>query len=118
MLKIVQAIALCTLAFCGSSRAFAASTVDANTETFLNQSAAGNMGEQDIGRLAAKQASRAEVRNFAQMVADDHAKLQGDLTDLAGRLGVTLPTEASPATKDLKAQLDKKSGIEFDRAFL
>lgn len=82
-----------------------------------------NTWDIETGSLAAKKATRQDVKDFGAMLARDHKAVQQQGRDLAGKLKVT-PT---PVANDfaLKVQHDaamKKleglSGPAFDKAFL
>jgi putative membrane protein len=84
---------------------------------------AANTWDISTGALAAKKASRAEVKALGEMLARDHEAVRKQGRELAGKLGVT-PT---PVAKDFALQknyeatlkkLNGLSGEEFDKAFL
>jgi putative membrane protein len=102
--------------------AFAASpdktALTGSDKEFAMKAATGGMEEVEMGRLAARKASSADVKAFGQRMVDDHSKANDQLKALATQKGLTLPT-ALPADK--KAHLDKMSklsGAEFDRMYM
>ena len=48
----------------------------------------------------------------------DHAKANEQLTNIARQANIPLPTEPAPDHKAMKAELDKMSGQDFDRAYM
>jgi len=84
---------------------------------------AANTWDIATGNLAAKKATRADVKEFGAMLARDHNMVQQQGRDLAKKLGVT-PT---PVAKDFPllknheeamAKLNRLTGAAFDEAFL
>ncbi|MGH7559408.1 MAG: DUF4142 domain-containing protein [Gemmatimonadales bacterium] len=81
-----------------------------------------NLAEVEIGKLAEKQGSTAEVRDIGAMLVRDHTKKRETAQELAKKLGITptLPPDGKDAedhTAKLKDLGDKK-GTDFDKAFL
>jgi putative membrane protein len=86
-------------------------------EKFIKDTAANGMVEVEIAKMAAEKATRPEVKEFAQMLADDHSKVNEELKSLASQKNVALPEEPRPEQKAEKERLSKLSGAEFDAAF-
>lgn len=76
------------------------------------------MAEVEHGRLAAKNASPDDVRQFGQRMVDDHTKANNELKPLAAKKGVTLPAELDPKHKAMQDKLSKLKGAELDRAYM
>ena len=68
--------------------------------------------------LAEKQASRPEVKEFAQKLEKDHKAIQKELAATLKDRKVDAATEASKETKARCTKLGKLEGKEFDTAFL
>jgi putative membrane protein len=85
---------------------------------FMRQAAADGMAEVEHGRLAAKQASAADVRQFGQRMVDDHSKANDELKSLASKKGVTLPAELEGKHKAMQEKLAKLKGPEFDKTYM
>ena len=81
-----------------------------------------NMADITTARIGVKKAHSKEVRELAQMVATDHEAVQRMGRELATKLGVTpLPPDGDTSVDSLAkaiANLDGKSGAEFDKAYL
>jgi putative membrane protein len=84
---------------------------------------AANAVDAELGELAVEKASKAEVRQFGQAMATGHRALIESAGQLVTRLKVT-PQE-NAVSKQLqadgaavKAELQKKSGADFDRAYI
>lgn len=84
---------------------------------WLPRAAEANLAEIDAGRLAESKGTSADVRQFGQQMAEDHSKANTELTDLATKKGVTLPSR--PDDKHLKAaaELADLAGAEFDKKY-
>ncbi len=84
---------------------------------------AANTWDISTGSLAAKKASRADVKSFGAMLARDHGAVRTQGRELATKLGVTpIPVGKDFALlKNYEATLKKLNGLsgaEFDKAFL
>ena len=85
---------------------------------FMNQAAAGNMAEVELGKLAVKQAASGEVKQFGQKMIDDHSKALDELKKLAEQKKVMLPPGVLPTQKELSDKLSKLNGAEFDKEYV
>lgn len=66
---------------------------------------------------AQEQADSDDVRDVAVVIAEQHTQLDEDVSGLAERMGMELPDQASEEQLTWLAELDTKSGAEFDRSF-
>jgi putative membrane protein len=87
-------------------------------EAFMRQAAMSNMAEVELGRLAARQAASADVRQFGERMVDDHTKAGGELKSLASKQNVTLPAELDQKHQAMQDKLAKMKGEDFDRAYM
>ena len=91
----------------------------ASTRDFVSKAAISNMYEIETSKLALKNASKDEVKAFAQKMIDDHTKAGEELKGtLAGA-----DEESAPQVLDAthKASLDalaKKAGADFDKGYI
>jgi putative membrane protein len=76
------------------------------------------MAEVELGRLATQKASRSEVKEFGQMMVDDHSKANTELTKIAQGEGITPPATLKAQDKATQEHLSKLSGEAFDRAYI
>jgi putative membrane protein len=81
---------------------------------------ASNAGEIAIATLAQRKAHSPEVKQVARMLVTDHTKNRQQVQRLAQRTGdAPKPTaEASADAAAARRNLEQKSGVDFDRAFL
>src|SRR3954451_14430543 len=86
--------------------------------TFIMEAAAGGMAEVELGRLASQKASRSEVKEFGQMMVDDHTKANDQLMKIATGKGLAAPHALKPQDKATEERLSKLSGEAFDRAYM
>lgn len=85
---------------------------------FLNNAAAAGLAEVETGRLAAERAERAEVKDYARQLVDDHSQANERLKALAQEKGVTLPTRPDADHRRVLEKLKRKSGAKFDAAYI
>jgi len=86
--------------------------------TFIMEAAAGGMAEVELGRLASQKASKSEVKEFGQMMVDDHTKANDQLMKIAQTKGLAAPHALKPQDKATQDRLSKLSGEAFDRAYM
>ena len=103
----------------GQSAVAAGKLDDATILAIFDQA---NAADIYTGRLGAKYGHASEVRALGKMVATDHVAVQQLGRDLAAKLGVvpTPPDNDTSVADHAKAvaQLQGKSGAEFDAAYL
>ncbi len=85
---------------------------------FLTSAASGGMMEVELGNLAQQQASNARVKAFGAMMVRDHSKANDELKKIAGDKQVSLPVEMSNHHQMMVDDLKKKSGKDFDKAYI
>jgi putative membrane protein len=92
-------------------------------EGVLSQMNVANTTEIQLATVAAKQARSAQVKQIARKLAADHTRNRDQLRALAQKLNVSLtPSQGgSVSAADsaaMPADLQSKSGADFDRAFV
>ena len=92
--------------------------VGADDAKFVKEVAAGCMAEIQIGALARQKGRDKRIKNFGAMMVKDLTKGKGRLTALAQSKKITLPDSVSAEDKLAIDVLSKKSGREFDLAYL
>ncbi|HZN99078.1 MAG TPA: DUF4142 domain-containing protein [Gemmatimonadales bacterium] len=93
---------------------------DANIVALLD---AANKADSAGGAVAAKKATRADVKAFAQLMMSEHHALRKAGQDLAKQLGVEpKPPEKDPlapyVASEMKALQSTPKGAEFDRTYI
>ncbi|WP_345166036.1 DUF4142 domain-containing protein [Nibribacter koreensis] len=86
--------------------------------TFMMTAASSNMLEIQAGKLAAQNASNAEVKRFAQMMVDHHTKANQEQMSIASQMNVQLPTVLMPMHQTMLDKLNNKTGKDFDEAYM
>jgi putative membrane protein len=84
---------------------------------FAADAAEGNMVEAKLGELAQTNASSDEVKKLGKTMYDDHTKANQQLTALAKKDNITIPTAISDKGQKTYDDLAKKTGKDFDKAF-
>lgn len=92
--------------------------VSESEREFMKEAADGGMTEVKLGELATKQAKDPDVKQFGQMMIDDHSKANEQLKQLASNKGVDLPNEISQKHQEMYDRLSKLEGDEFDKAYI
>ncbi|ATU72019.1 DUF305 domain-containing protein [Komagataeibacter rhaeticus] len=86
--------------------------------TFAENVSALNTFEINISTLAAEQAKRRKVQEFARSSARMHTTNQKTLTTMALKHGLALHQEMSPDEEQIAGQLKTENGAKFDRDYL
>jgi putative membrane protein len=87
-------------------------------KNFVTTAAVGGMYEVEAGKLAAEKATDPAVKAYGQKLADDHAKANEELKQIAQAHGMALPSELPAAKKQALDKLRKASGAQFDRQYV
>ncbi|GHF70937.1 hypothetical protein GCM10010218_60340 [Streptomyces mashuensis] len=86
---------------------------------FLKTVHQGNLAEIEAGHDAQKNGTSACVKNTGAIFVRDHTKLDGDVTALAGKLKVSLPSAPTAEQKQQLMEIRTKAGTgAYDGAWL
>ena len=85
---------------------------------FLMEAANGGMMEVEAGKLAATNASSAEVKAFGKMMVEDHSKANTELKEVAAQLNVSVPSALGEDAQKHVADMKKMMGKDFDRHYV
>jgi putative membrane protein len=88
---------------------------DAN---FVKEATQGGLMEVKMGQTAKDRGSSPEVKSYGEMLVKDHSKANERLTQLASQKGVNLAKDIEHKHTDHIMDMEKKSGADFDRAFI
>jgi putative membrane protein len=118
--SLVSALALATLLVPGATLAAKeeATKQAPKAQDFVMQAGQDGMAEVTLGQLADTKAASAEVKAFGRKMAEEHAKANKELTDLANGKNIAAPTAPAPKHQALFDRLNRLSGGEFDRAYM
>jgi len=86
-------------------------------EQFLVYAAETNLEEIRLGQLAQQNGMLKEVKELGKMLEEDHTKLMNDLTKLADKRSIKLPSSPDDNTLNTYAKLSAKSGTVFDKKY-
>jgi putative membrane protein len=100
-----------------SSKSNAPDTLAAD-HNFLVEAASGGMMEVQLGKYAVANAGSAAVKQFGQMMVNDHTKGDSEATVIANVKAIAIP--GVPGDKHQKHidDLTKKKGAEFDKDYM
>jgi len=77
-----------------------------------------DMLEAHLGQMAAGQASRQDVKDYASMLVTDHTADYEQLTVLAAKDGFTMPKGLDAAHDRMIAPFDKLKGAAFESRYI
>jgi putative membrane protein len=92
--------------------------VDKSTSEFMVKVADVGMTEVKLGQMAQDKGMNERVKDFGAMMVKDHSAAGDELKNLAGQKNVTLPATVGDDHQKKIDDLNKKSGKEFDRAYI
>jgi len=81
---------------------------------FLVNAAEINLKEIALGELAQSKSMMTDVKDLGKMMKSAHLKSFDDLTALAKKKSITIPTSPTDEAKDDYKKLNDKSGSDFD----
>ncbi|MYM30336.1 DUF4142 domain-containing protein [Duganella sp. CY15W] len=77
-----------------------------------------NIAEVAAGKMALDKSSNADVKEFAQMMIDDHSKGLDETKKVAAAKNITLPSDTDAEHKKIADELQKLSGAAFDKQYV
>jgi putative membrane protein len=86
--------------------------------TFVEQAAMGDMFEIEAAKIAQARSANPEVKAFAAMMTDAHAKTTAALKTAAALGGVALPAAMSDDQQKKLDDLSKAEAKDFDKAYV
>lgn len=87
-------------------------------KAFMEKAASAGLYEVQAGQLALQKAADPNLKDFAQHMVDDHTKANSELTALAQKKNVTVPTAPEKSEQSMLDTLNKKAaGKKFDAAY-
>ena len=112
---VLTAVVLAALA---AAPADAEGAPNQQDQAFLVAAHQSNLAEIAAGQAAQSKAALASTRDLGVRFVNDHSRLDGSLTTVAARLGVSLPVTPSAEQQSMLAQVSANTGEAFDRAWL
>lgn len=74
--------------------------------------------EVQLSTTALTKASAPQVKQFAQMMVDDHTKANNELKALAQQKNITLPTTVGNENQRKLDNINEKTGADFDKEYM
>jgi putative membrane protein len=84
---------------------------------FIEDQLQDGQAEIRLGQLASERASSPRVKEFAQMMVQDHTKAGNELREIVQQANLQLE-QGDQEHQDLIERLSKLSGAEFDREYM
>jgi putative membrane protein len=95
-----------------------AANLSETDRTFVMEAASGGMMEVELGRMASQTANHERVKNFGNMMVQDHTNANNELRAIASTKNITLPDSMMAKHRKHIDMLKTKTGREFDRAYM
>lgn len=92
--------------------------IDQKTKDFVADAATGGMMEVELGNIAQQKGTSQRVKDFGKMMVDDHTMANNNLKDIASKKNVDVPASVTDNQKKDIDKLSKKSGTDFDKAYV
>jgi putative membrane protein len=92
--------------------------VDQKTKDFIADAATGGLMEVELGNLALQKGKSQQVKDFGKMMVDDHTKANNNLKDIASKKNIDVPASITDNQRKDIDKLSKKSGADFDKAYV
>jgi putative membrane protein len=92
---------------------------DVNTPGgFAMTAASGGMMEVELANMAQQKAAGKDVKDFAKMIEQDHTKANNELKGIAATKNINLPSAMMADHQMHVNDLNSKSGVDFDKAYI
>jgi putative membrane protein len=86
-------------------------------QKFASEAGSAGLAEVELSRMALAKSTDAAVKQFAQMMIEDHTKANNELVALTTGRKIDMPTELKPEQTAAADKLRRESGAAFDRAY-
>jgi putative membrane protein len=95
-----------------------ATSVPAADKKFAMMAAENDLAELQISNMALQKSNNDQVKQLAQKLIDDHTKTTNSMKEIAGKKGLTLPTQPDAKHQALATKLQSESGEKFDKDYI
>ncbi len=92
--------------------------VNKDVSDFAVEAASANMMEVELGKIVQEKATNPRIKEFGVMMVNDHSNANDELKRLAEQKNITLPANISKDQQDDINDLNKKTGNDFDKAYM
>jgi putative membrane protein len=107
----------CSMMGGGSGAEAKAAKGDPNA-MFMVEAAHGSHAEIELSQLAAQKATNPRVKEFAQMIVQDHQQGNQQLTQIGQQKGMDVPKRPDELHAKTLASMRKMNGPQFDQAYM
>jgi putative membrane protein len=87
-------------------------------QKFVEDAIKGNRAEVTLGKMVASKTKDPGVKQFAQMMVQDHTKALGQLQQLAKQKNIAVPDGLPDDAQQLQSKLQSESGKQFDKDYM
>lgn len=94
------------------------SEVPAADRVFAMMAAEGGLTEVQLAKQAAERATNPEVKQFAQLLVQDHTKANQELMNIAEKKDISVPEELGDTHEEVVELFSDLEGQQYDRQFL
>jgi len=125
LLALVCAVALA--AACNNNRTAnreagtagtAGAGVSNSDKNFVSDQLSDGMAEIELAKVARDHAASQDVKQFAQMMIDDHTKAGDQLKQIAASNSIPIDTQIDDKQQNLMDKLSKLNGADFDKEYM
>jgi putative membrane protein len=102
----------------GAAATSGTNAISNSDRNFVNDQLSGGMAEIQLAQLAKDHASSADVKQFAQMMIDDHTKAGDQLKQVASSNAIQQQPQIDSKHQSLMDKLSKMNGSDFDKAYM
>jgi putative membrane protein len=92
--------------------------VKSGDKDFVKDLTSDGTAEVELGRMALDRAAAPDVKQFAQMMVDDHTKANEELQTIASQQNIPVASAPDDKHNDLRDKLSKKTGGDFDKDYI
>ena len=87
-------------------------------KNFLKKAEEVDIRQRNLGRVMLEKSQNKDVKDYAQMLVDDHSKNLRDVVDLMNQKGMAQPKDLPEVKHEAVDKLNAMSGPELDREFV
>jgi putative membrane protein len=116
-LSLVAGLALASSGAMAQIKNAPTGTMAKADQNFMNDAVQGDLSEINMGKLAQQKGQSQGVKQFGQMLEQDHSQNLQKAKQTAEQLGLTTPTEPNKKQTTMYDHLSQLSGTQFDRQF-
>jgi putative membrane protein len=106
-----------TLPNLASAREFHLTGRSLTAEKFVQKAGTANTAEIRAAQIALQKTSNPEVKDFAQLMVNDHTKIGDELKAVAQKQNLKMPEGVDSKPQAMLDRLQSQSGARFDRTY-